>query len=258
MRKRSSRFLLHLSLQVRKEKASDWFKLRVHQSCLVIGCSTDVSWRLWMHHILSTWTFLFLCLQNMQITVFILPSLNYSVVLALNLCVNLLFSFAFSCFSVFPAGFVVLHFLPFFVPSLLFAPVMLFSSSCILADTFFAQGFVFNCIFPSLFFCHLPETLETRASAALSGWSRYCHCRAVMRKMNDDKDHSTASVMALEDLSTAFFGWITKCCRKTNMLTNFYAIKRWNKSKNWSVAAAFWAASELRFRRFLSNPVCSG
>lgn len=34
---------------------------------------------------------------------------------------------------------------------------------------------------------------------------RYCHSRAVMRRMNDDQDHSIASVMALEDLSTAFF-----------------------------------------------------
>lgn len=33
---------------------------------------------------------------------------------------------------------------------------------------------------------------------------RYCHSLAVMRKMDDDKDHSTASVMVLEDPSTAF------------------------------------------------------
>lgn len=136
-----------------------------------------------------------------------------------------------------------------------FAPVMLFSSSCIFADTFFAQGFGFNCIFPSLFFCHLPETVETRASAAPSGAAAEltlpCSEEEQMKKMNDAKDHSTASVMVLED----FFGWITKCCRKTNMFNNFHTIKRWNRSINSSVAATFWGSfTEHKLRHFSSNP----
>lgn len=65
-----------------------------------------------------------------------LSSLNGSVVLALHLCVNLLFSFAFSCFSVFPAGFVVCISRFIFCSASSVAPVMLFSSSPIFADGF--------------------------------------------------------------------------------------------------------------------------
>lgn len=98
-----------------------------------------------------------------------------------------------------------------------FAPVMLFSSSCIFADAFFAQGFVFNCIFPSLFFCHLPETVDTWASAAPSGRAgvlpQPCSEEEQMKKRSD-KDHSTASLMVLEGLSTDF--WLNNLMLQKN------------------------------------------
>lgn len=137
----------------------------------------------------------------MQIVFLFFPSLNGSVVLALHLCVNLLFSFAFSCFSVFPAGFVVCIYCFFFCSASFLAPVMLFSSSCIYADAFLLR--VCSLIAFFLFLSRSPESVKTRTSAAPSGGAGVLPPLAAKR--SDDEDYFTASLMVSEDLSADFW-----------------------------------------------------
>lgn len=145
----------------------------------------------------------------------------------------------------------------FFCSASSFSPVMLFSSSCIFADVFLLRVLSLIAFFLLFFSATCLKLLRHGPLLPPVVEQGYCQCRAVKRSRG--RKWVVIKIISLPlwgfwGIYQQIFSWINKCCRKTNMLNNFHAIKRGNKSMNSSIAVTF--AAPIPFRLKLGSFSC--